>query len=299
MKKFLFAGLILTLTACGEKDQEYFLKNPEKAEAKYQQCQKEMKEAFAKLDEKAYKKAQKDPECVAAHAARQELRRQQAEKERLEREAKEKALLEENKQKLNQEFGQLAWQDFATQFVNTQCATAYISNRDYHCRALKSLYEDKVAEAMTQLGKLSFEELKGQEKQYCSRDKRRFSVCDIWKGALATSADKHFDQLDIAQLSPLKNQMCSYDNNHNATICNSWQQVYNQKNKEVVDAYIKNYDALKQDYNQCIQRLAEIGNHWKDREKREAVSDYYPCAQAREARSTLGLSYDNFKTLME
>lgn len=299
MKKLIIASAILGLVACGEKDQAYYLNNPEKAEAKFQQCENQLNQAFKNNDKKAFETVKKDAECQAAYNARKEHKRQQAEKERLEREAKEKALIEEMKQKFQAEFGKLEWQEFAAQYINTECAKGYIGHSDYSCRALKSLYDDKVAEGLAQLGKVGFNELKNQQKQYCSRDKRVFSACDIWKKALEMSSEQHFNQINIAELSPLKNQVCTYDEKHNNTLCSTWQKVYNQKSKEIIDAYLKNYEALKQDYNQCIQRLAEIGNHWRDREKREAVSDYYPCAQAKDARSQLGLGYDNFKTLME
>lgn len=299
MKKLIMTGIVLSLLGCGEKDQAYYLKNPDQAEAKFQQCEHKISQAIKNNDKKAFEQAQKDTECQAAYNARKEHKRQQSEKERLEREAKEKALIEEAKQKLHAEFGKLEWQEFAAQYVNTECAKGYIGQRDYACRALKSLYDDKVAEGLAQLEKLSFDELKNQQKQYCSRDKRQFSACDIWKKALVASGEQHFGKLAIAELSPLKTQVCTYDDQHNDTICTTWQKIYNQKSKEAIDFYLKNYDALKQDYNQCIQRLAEIGNHWRDREKRETVSDYYPCAQARDARSQLGLGYDNFKTLME
>ncbi|MGC7559944.1 hypothetical protein [Pasteurella sp. PK-2025] len=299
MKKLTIISVVLALVACGEKDQAYYLKNPEKAEAKFKQCRAQIDDAFRSDNEEAYKKIKNDAECNAARAAFNEHRRQQEEKERLAREAEEKALIDEAKKTLQAEFGKLEWQDFATQYVNTECAGTYIKDSDYRCRGFKSLYEEKVAEGLAQLSKVAFDDLKNQEKQYCSRDKRSFSACDIWKKAFEMSSEKHFSQFSIEALSPLREQNCTYDAQHNQILCSTWEKVYNKKSQDVIDNYVKNYESLKKDYNQCVQRLAEMGNDWKNYKKRQAVSDYYPCAQAQKARSQLGLSYDNFKTLME
>ncbi|MGQ0286568.1 hypothetical protein ACT2CV_05120 [Pasteurellaceae bacterium 22721_9_1] len=298
MKKIILFILCFGVVACSEKNKEYYLANPDKAEQKWQQCRKAMDNAFMSNDKSSFEKTEKDPECKASREAIIELRKQKEEQERLEKEAKEKAAIEEARQKLDQEFGQLDWQEFTRQFVNTQCATNYIREDDYPCRALKSIYDEKTSKAKAELTKLTFADLLGQEKQYCGRDQRKFSACSVWEEAITEVGKSHFDAIPFQELEKINDKFCVYDGRRLAA-CHIFEKVKKQKGKEIINAYVQNYDGLKQDYNQCVKRLAEIGDNWKKYKEREAVSNYYPCPQARDARSQLGLPYDNFKTLME
>ena len=70
MKKLIGITLISTLlVACGDKDEAYFLENPEKAKATLTQCENDLLEAAMKDDEKAFEKIEANPECLAADQA--------------------------------------------------------------------------------------------------------------------------------------------------------------------------------------------------------------------------------------
>ncbi|MBN6709768.1 hypothetical protein JFL47_00730 [Haemophilus haemoglobinophilus] len=298
MKKWIFCLMAFGLVACSEKDEQYYLSHPEQAQEKAKQCRNQENEALIKGDKEAYRKIENSKECQAARSGLREYERQQQEKRRLEQEAKEKAAIEEIRNKLDKEFGQLDWQEFTRQFVNTQCATGYIRNDDYACRALKSIYDEKISQATKELAKVSFNELLAQEKKYCARDQRKFSACSVWEQAIDEVGKSHFEAIPFNELEKLKENFCVYDGRRLAA-CRIFEKVKTQKEQDIVNAYVKNYDNLKRDYNQCVESLAQIGNDWKKYEQRLAVSDHYPCPQAREARSKLGLPYDNFETLME
>lgn len=298
MKKWIICLSAFALMACSEKDKEYYLSHADQAQEKVKQCRQQQEQAFSNNDKQKFRQIEQDKECQAAREAVKEHRRQQAEKERLEREAQEKAAIEQAKQKFNTEFGQLNWQQFAPHFVNHQCGKMYIGNKDFECRAFKELYDEKVAQAKSELGKLNFADLLAQEKQYCSRDKRQYSTCWIWEQALEEVGKAHFSSLPFAQSAEFESALCVYDGRSLAA-CNTWRTVSREQEKQIIKAYTQNYESLKQDYNQCVQRLAEIADTWKNHEKRMQISDKYPCPQAKSARSELGLPYDNFKTLME
>ncbi|MGX2949794.1 hypothetical protein ACWIUA_02635 [Ursidibacter sp. B-7004-1] len=298
MKKWLFCLTVFGLTACSEKDKEYYLSHIEKAQEKVQQCRQEQEKAFLANNKEQYQAVKNDKECQAAHLAMKEHIQKKEEEERLAKEAKEKAAIEQAKQELNKELSQLNWQETVQRFVNHQCSQIYISNENYECRAFKSIYDERVEDAKKELSKANFTELLTQEKQYCSRDKRKYSACSIWQDVITEVGRTHFSALPFQELSSLRQNHCVYDGRSLAA-CHIWERVNLEKEKEIVDAYTKDYESLKKDYNQCVKLLAAIDDNWKNIEKRDNIASKYPCPQTMEARSKLGLPYDRFKTPMD
>ncbi|MDP8079289.1 hypothetical protein [Phocoenobacter skyensis] len=173
-----------------------------------------------------------------------------------------------------------------------------ISSNDYLCRAFKALYDEKAEQGKTALLKNSLEQLFELKKTYCAKDQRRYSTCDIWKSAVKEQSATEFSKLDFEQLDRQKNTYCGYGSKF-YDACSTLLDVARKKENIIIEQYVKDYESLKKDYNQCVTKLAEIGDSYKLYKQRAKVSKNYPCPQARSARSKLGLPYDNFKTLMD
>lgn len=73
MKIKHFTMLVLlssALSGCSEKDLEYYKANPEQANQKWEECEKELKAAVLTKDKAEVEKILKDAECDAATKAR-------------------------------------------------------------------------------------------------------------------------------------------------------------------------------------------------------------------------------------
>ncbi|MDO4430218.1 MAG: hypothetical protein Q4B95_02825 [Lonepinella koalarum] len=311
MKKLLSATLItsvILLTACSEKDKAYYLKNIDKAETKKNECENKLKEAWKNKDEKAFLTLEKDAECKAANEAIKENRKIKAEQERQAKEAKARIEIDNEKTKLKTQLGQADWKGIVHYFVNSDCAKYgnrfsekgfIVPEENYHCRAAVEIYQENAEIAKSELLKFSFDELNSQEKAYCSQDKRDYSACYIWEQALGIQAEKAFEQQSLQELEKLYEDYQMYSNKRPLSAKKAFEKVFKAKEQATIENYTKNYNVLKQDYNQCVEKVAQVGNHYSKYKERAAITDFYPCAQARTARSKLGLGYDDFKTLME
>lgn len=311
MKKIIFASIITTtfaLTGCSEKDKAYYLQNIDKAEAKKTECENKAIEAWQKKDENAAKALQKDAECHAAIDAIKEDRKIKAEQERKAAEAKAREEIDREKAKIKQELGQSDWKASAHYIVNSDCAkyvnqfskTSFAIPRDnYACKAIEEIHLENVELGKTELMKLPYDELLKQEKAFCAKDKRPLSACSIWETALGEQAEKAFETQDLPVLEQQQSEYASFSNKKPLRVKRAFEKVLRSKEQAVIENYTKNPDLLKQDYNQCVEKVKQIGNHYSKHEQRSAVTNFYPCSQAKAARQKLGLTYDNFQTPME
>lgn len=310
MKKILFPSLIamsLSLSACSEeKDQAYYLKNISKAEAKQSECGTKLTKAMQAKDEAAFKRLLEDAECKAAEQAIKEDKRIKREQEAAAKAALLQAEIDKEKARLQQELGDLDWKATAHYFVNSDCAKYGIDERgfgipeqNYTCRALAQLYKAQAEIGKDELVKFSYEELKSQEKTYCQQDKRKYSACSIWEEALAIQAEPFFEKQEFAQLEKQAEEYSMWRDNHPISERKAFEKIFKAKEQAIIESYIKDYASLKQTYNQCVEQLKQIGDHWKKHKERATVTQFYPCSQAQTARTKLGLGYDDFKTLME
>ncbi|PJG86304.1 hypothetical protein [Conservatibacter flavescens] len=299
MKKLTLTMLVssvLLLAACGEKDQAYYLSNPDKAKEKMAQCEAEAIAAIKNKDEAKFKKLQSDVECNGADAAIKELRRQEMERERQEREAKIKAELEKAKEQIMAEYKNLTWQEAVTKYVNSECNKMFIGQSDYACLAAKAIYDENVATAKNELKKTPFLELIEQRQQFCAKDQRPGSTCSVWGDAVKELGESELMKIEFGTLYEQQAQFCQ-DNgkNYNHPACLTWQKVLNTKEKEVVKAYVENYEKLKADYNMCFDKRQAA----KGFNARHAVEVSYPCRQVSQARSQLRLGYGFDKKMDE
>lgn len=312
MKKILYTTLIssaILLTGCSEeKNQAYYLKNIDNAKAKKMECENKLKEIWKSKDEKAFEALRKDAECNAAINAIKEDREIKAEQERQAKEAQARIEIDKEKAKIKQELGQADWKAVAHYVVNSNCAQYsnqfsktgfHIPKDNYQCQAMVEIYLENVELAKTDLLKFSYNDLITQEKEYCSKDKRKLSACDIWQQATGIQAEKAFEAQTLQELEKQKADHGMFNNKYPYTVSKAFEKAFKVKEQAVIENYTKNYDLLKQDYNQCVEKLKSIGDHYSKSEERIKVYDFYPCSQAKDARQKLGLPYDNFKTIME
>lgn len=311
MKKVLLSSIIATtfaLAGCSEKDKAYYLQNIDKAEAKKTECENKAKEAWKKKDENALKALQKDAECNAAIDAIKEDRKIKAEIERKAAEAKAREEIDREKAKIKQELGQSDWKASAHYIVNSNCAkyanqfskTGFTVPRDnYACKAIEEIHLENMELGKTELMKLPYDELLKQEKAFCAKDKRPLSACSIWEIALGEQAEKAFDAQDLSTLEQQKSEYGMFNNKKPLSTQRAFEKALRAKEQAVIENYTKNPDLLKQDYNQCVEKVKQIGDHYSKHEQRSAVTNFYPCSQAKAARQKLGLTYDNFQTPME
>ncbi|MDO4430638.1 MAG: hypothetical protein Q4B95_04980 [Lonepinella koalarum] len=309
MKKHLVTLVTsaIILSACSEEDKAYYLKNIEKAETKNVQCELQMKQAWQNKDKNAIEKLAKDTECNAAKEAIKEDRKIKAALERQKKDAADRIKIEQEKAKIQQELGQADWKSAVRFFVNSNCAQYgnsingefHVPEDNYHCKAAIEIYKDYLATAKNELLQLPFAELSAQEKNYCSQDKREFSACFIWESVLGEQAEKVFSAQEFQDLSRLQENYQKFNSKRPLNEIKAFEKVFNEKEQTIVDHYVKHYDVLKQDYNQCVTKLIQIGHHWKKHEEREAVKNSYPCSQTSKARRKLGLAYDDFNTFLE
>lgn len=294
------ALIAFSLTACEEKNKDYYLSHIDKAESKLASCEAELKQAVKAEDEAKIDKIYKDVECKSAKQALREHREAELERIRLEEEKKAQAAIAEQKAKIEKELSHLDWQGVAHYYVNNECSTKWMKKDDYTCLALKSFYEEKAQQGKEELSKKSLEALLSEKKAFCSKDKRQFSACDIWQQAVAEQGKSTFEQLSLVELYQKRNseKYCEFDS-PNYPACSAFRTVFKEKQNEVVNAYSQNYELLKTDYNQCVTALKKVGDHYSKYKEREAITDNYPCVETQQARNKLGLGYDSFKTLME
>ena len=153
-KLIILALLSITLTACGDKDLEYYQSNLDAAETKVEQCQKDMANAFNKADEEALKAVSEDLECnfadKAVKAHKSKIAKLKREKERAEREQKriatEKAFNEEYQKKLAQ-LKAMPYQEFASQKLN--CPS--FGTPSPECKAYRELRRPRKEQAVQEM----------------------------------------------------------------------------------------------------------------------------------------------------
>lgn len=309
MKKILLAIVMVAtvgLAGCSEKkDKAYYLQNIDKAETKKAECEKKLIEALTNKDKKLVESLQQDAECQAAIDAVKEARQAKAEQERQAKEAKMREETDREKAKITQELGQTDWKGVLHYVVNSDCAQQYanmfsksgfiVPKENYRCLAVEQLYAENLELGKAELSKLSYDELLNQEKDYCSKDKRPLSACALWETVLNEQAEKAFIEKSFEELDKQKAEYARYNDKHPASARKAFEKAFREKEKEVIENYTKNYDLLKQDYNQCIEKVKNIADY----NARLAITDAYPCSQTKSARSKLGLAFDNFKTMME
>lgn len=292
IRLFLLASAFLV--ACTDKDKDYYLSHSDKAEEKYEACEAELKEAFFQRDKDALEKLySKDSECTYAKQAHMKHKKELREKQRRAEEAQIQAEVDQALSKLEEQYGAMPWQAYTSYFATSECGKQwFVKKTDYACKAMTALYEKKEQAGLTQLRKQGFDTLRTQKKKYCGRDARAKSPCDIWKKAVEEQGVEELEKLDFVDLLAKQEAICQSD--WYAPACRAFEKVKNQKEAAVIKNYVDNYEQLKTDYNQCVDKYSKA--NWSQQAK---ISGSYPCRQTMRARAELRLDYDVFSKKMD
>lgn len=285
MKKHLLSVCIaaLALAACSDNDKEYYLKNIPEAEEKLKECNAEVQQARQSKDKEKLEKLKADLECQSAAQAIKENRIAEAKRKREEEEEKRRIAVEEAKKQVDAEFAGLDWRAFTDKFLKHQC-TINISNtgRTPECTALYALQKQKSEEGQAELMKMSLDDLILKQREECREVHltRSFSVCEITARALAKKADEEIgkmslQELDIArhEYEPLEHIRHLFDY--------KVKERYKQLSDEMVQNLLKDYEAIKKSFNECVDLYQAIPQN--DSQAHRKFADTYPCKQIREA----------------
>ncbi len=285
MKKtvFLCLGLSVLLTACGSKDEAYYKDHVEEAQTKVAECEKEVEKLFMAQDKEGLEILMAEgSECrIVEKVVREEEIRQ---KELAREQAKKEAYT-----KVNTKYGALSWREFTVAYLKFDCASRWaITDEDFECKAMQEMYESNVQKGIAEMKQYSLDELLAKEGEFCKKDRRKYSACDVWKKAVAKTVSEHFKSLSLSQLYAKKQVLCKVWSNPS---CEPLKQLIDTKNKEVIQGYVDDYELLKQDYNRCVVRYQNATTYEAQRE----VANTYPCPQTSEAKRKLGLSQGFFE----
>lgn len=306
MKKLLIIALTssLFLTACGEKNEEYYLSNIDKAQAKLEVCEADMMKAMMSQDESAAQKLAEDKECNYAIKAVQEHKRLIREAEIKKAEAEKEAALSLLREKTAKEYTGLTWQDSIKKYSQSECSKSSFFRSD-ECGVEHEFYLSALEKGKAELGELGFMKLKDEFDTYCSKDARQFSECTVWQEAVKEQGNNYLNQLTLEELVDNHANYCPPSqrgafslNRHPA--CEVLNNVNIQKTKDRVKELVDNHELLKEQYNDCVDKIeilvARTGRTYGD--EYNQLSNSVQCSLAQKARNELRLTHDNFKTKM-
>lgn len=311
MKKILLGVLVLAVLAgCGEKNEEYYFQNLDKAKDKMAACKADAEKAFKNKDEKAFEKVRNDVECNAASDALQKQRQIDYEKKIQEQELEKKLAAEkreaeiaEFKKKLIEEHKEQPWQDKLTSALKFECQRVMFAEPAIDCVAWESFQTDAINEGLKSLEASSFDEVVAQEKEFCSRDKREGSACTVWGKSLVQKTADSVAKLDLFELEAQKGQFC--DNKVLPyQVCQTWNKRWDEQSALLVKLFVDDFDLFKKTYNACVADVATVKSQklgWsKESEVMNKITRYAPCYQASQAYSKRGLGYStSFKEPIE
>lgn len=105
-------------------------------------------------------------------------------------------------------------------------------------------------------------------------------------------------KIPFEKLSLAENTYCKQDKRQ-YSVCQVWKETVEQQEKEIVENYVKNYDSLKRDYNQCVDKALVAKKQPQSWKLISDIRDSYPCQQTVKARSQLQLGYGLGEEKME
>lgn len=105
-------------------------------------------------------------------------------------------------------------------------------------------------------------------------------------------------KIPFEKLSLAENTYCKQDKRQ-YSVCQVWKETVEQQEKEIIENYVKNYESLKNDYNQCIDKMLAAKKQPQSWKLTSDIRDSYPCQQTVKARSQLQLGYSLGEEKME
>lgn len=307
MKKIIIMGVLgAILAGCGDRDEEYFFKNQDKAKTVLKSCEEKLLNALENGNEKEFKALEADAECRAANSALKKQRQLDWEKERAEEELKKKLAQEARLKEIADEKAKIvaansnnSWEKNVSEYLKQDCNVPLWGEPTVACAAWIEFYDEAVAKGKAELAAFSFDDLKDKSKEFCALDQRRGSTCAIWQDALADKGVEELKGADIYVLEARRDEFCAQDIS-NLAVCNqSWRKAWDAKNEELVKYFTDNDAEFVQTYNQCVEQLDEIRDqklgYFKMEEASRLITRKAPCQQAADAYSRRGMGYSPFK----
>lgn len=295
---------VLTLTGCGEKNEEYFLKNIDAAHKKIDECNKALEKAFTAKDRDTFEKAGKNIECQAAISAVQKDKRLKYELEQKRKEAEKKEAIQSELTAIRKQLNSLSWNDSINEYLKVEdCNRSFSLTRSPKCEAWKTVYDEQVDKGKKDLKQLSFDDLKIKMQSFCKLDKRMGSNCAVAQKALEEKANDELASADIQTIESEKSKYCASDIENLSVCYNSWHAAWKNKGDEFVKRYTENNAEFITTYNSCVDKLKEVDAQklkWNEKNKlTRSIREGYPCSQVREAYSKRGMGYSNFNKKIE
>ncbi len=324
MKKIILIGVLgAILVGCGDRDENYFFENQEKAASHLKSCEEKLMSALENGDKNKFETLRNDAECKAADSAlkkqRQldyekeiaeyELQRKQRqldrEKEEAERELQRKLAEEKRLQEIAAEKAKIiaanegnTWDKEISEFLKQDCNPSGWGEPTVECTAWIEFYDEAKAKGKKALAQLDFVDLKAQSKEYCSLDQRRGSSCAIWQEALAEKGVEELKGADIDTIEARKDEFCA-DEIRNLAVCStSWRQAWNDRNEALIKHFVDNDQEFVQTYNSCVDQLTAVEDKKLPYDQRykekSAITQTAPCQQAGNAYTKRGMGYSPF-----
>jgi len=250
IKKVITIGALLTITACTERNKEYYEANIDEAEAKANQCEESMEAAFNAEDEKKLEALSKDAECNFAvnvyndhkrklARIKREAEKRQLEKERIEEEKLFKKKYEEKLISLKE----LPYAEF--QLLNKECGARFLSKKSPECSAYSDL-----------------------------RDEVETREINVLK-----------EKYSGGKLEEFRDTSCK-GVNYAEAVCALSRKAARQQHDELVEFYVSNRDELKTEFNKCQATYDSLrkSNKWK--EANDSIQTYL-CGVVGKAASKL------------
>lgn len=241
---------LLAVTACTERNTEYYENNIDEAQVKMDECEALMGEAFKSKDKERLEEISKNPECNSASTV---VRKHKQKLAHIKRELKQKELeklKKEEEKKYNEDYSKyltsLQELNYKEVYTSTEkCKLNYKASKTAKCNALKEVSKLKLDE-----------EIQNLKVRYVG-------------GKLEEFRKKSCKGLDF-----------------NKVDCKIAKQAESQQQKEKIDYYLSHRDELKKDFNECHEEFKSLKKAKKWQEANESTRTYR-CSLVGKAASKL------------
>lgn len=238
IKTMIALSALILITACSERDRDYYEANIDDAQAKAEECEASMEAAFRTQDEEELESLAKDAECNFAVEVFQEHKRKLA-RIKFEEQRKEKERVRKEEEKVfEQQYAEqlialkeLPYPDFFS--LRKDCGVVFLAKKTPKCKAYADL-KDEVETREIDVLKKQYSE--GKLEEY------RDSSC---KGV-----------------------------EYNEAYCGLSRTAARQQKEERVNYYVNNREELKEEFNKCHATYDALRKSKKWQEANESIRTY-------------------------
>ncbi|MBS9777246.1 MAG: EexN family lipoprotein [Gammaproteobacteria bacterium] len=295
------ASCLAFITACSEKDVQYYQDNPNEAKSKLDECKEKVMKARAEKDKEAFDKIVNDTECKAADQVLKAIKKAEREQARAEREAKKKAeqealdkadqeMLAKAEEKFAKEYGDMDWKAFQKVYKDHKCqkysnfsiVRKKLSSEGAECQVVKKHYEDLITQAKNDFANQNFDELLKRKKEFCQLSTGYMSPCEVWKDSLDPSAQNTYKDTSYEALFSILKEK-EYCKSIMDFKCTYIKNILRKKAEPLVKKYSNDDELFKITYTKCYEKsLTTKRQQYKS--KGETLIDIDPiCAVVEKA----------------